>query len=223
MGVKRLEQSVNILAKSALLVAPLAVALHTEAAASVREWRFDVTADGVAIGTHQFIVRDQGNTHTVQSDMHFRLRLLAFDAYQYEHHATETWQDDCLSSLETQTNERGKVTAVRGHRDPDRFEVDGVAGPTHLPPCVMTFAYWNPRVLTQSHLINAQTGAWTPVTNENLGREEIIVRGQPHRADHYRLRTQKNQIDLWYSADRGDWLAMRTRTNGGHVLAYHLR
>jgi Domain of unknown function (DUF6134) len=214
----------TILAKSALLIAaPLFLALCREAAADVREWRFDVTADGIPIGTHRFIVSDEGDTRTVQSDMHFRVRVLAFDAYQYDHHATETWQNDCLSAFETRTDERGSVTAVRGHRASDRFEVDGAAGPTQLPSCVMTFAYWNPRVLTQSQLINSQTGAWTPVTNEKLGREEIVVRGQSRIADHYRLRTAKNQIELWYSADRGDWLAMRTRTNSGHVLAYQLR
>ena len=212
-----------LLAKSVLCAAPLILAFHTGAAASVREWRFDVTADGIPIGTHHFIVSEDGDTRRVQSDMHFRVRLLAFDAYQYDHHATETWDNDCLASFETRTDERGNVTAASGHRDSNRFEVNGAAGRADLPACVMTFAYWNPRVLAQSHLVNAQTGAWTPVTHEKLGREEISVRGQARMADHYRLRTQKNEIELWYSADRGDWLAMRTRTNGGHVLAYQLR
>jgi hypothetical protein len=49
------------------------------------------------------------------------------------------------------------------------------------------------------------------------------VRGQLRTADHYRLRTEKNRIDLWYSTDGNEWLAMRTRTNSGHVLAYQLR
>jgi hypothetical protein len=86
----------------------------------------------------------------------------------------------------------------------------------------MTFAYWNPRVLDQSHLVNVQTGSWTPVTTEKLPAEVITVRGNAITADHYQLRTPKNRIDLWYSS-AGEWLAMRTTTNGGHTLAYQLR
>ena len=213
----------TVLAKSSLFLALCIAALHAEAAPNLREWRFDVTADGIPVGTHRYIIEEDGATRRVQSDMHFRLRLLVVDAYQYDHHATEIWQNDCLSSFATRTEERGSSTAVTGHRDSDRFEIDGAAGKAYLPECVMTFAYWNPHVLDQSHLVNAQTGAWTPVTHEKVGREEITVRGQPRMADHYRLRTEKSQIELWYSTDGSDWLAMRTRTNSGHVVAYRLR
>ena len=137
-------------------------------------------------------------------------------------HATERWRDDCLASLDTKTEERGTTTTVAGHRDADRFEIDGANGKTKLPACAMTFAYCNPRVLSQSHLINTQTGAWTPVTTEKLGSESIIVRGQSLPAAHYRMRTPKNQIELWYS-DSDEWLAMRTTTSGGHTLSYRLR
>ena len=77
-------------------------------------------------------------------------------------------------------------------------------------------------MLKQSHLVNAQTGAWTPVTTKTLGPDVIDVRGQPTNANHYRIRTEKNQIELWYAADGGEWLAMRTTTREGHTLAYRL-
>jgi hypothetical protein len=75
----------------------------------------------------------------------------------------------------------------------------------------MTFAYWNPQALTQSHLLNAQTGAWTPVTSEKLGADVVDVRGQPRRAERYRIITGKNRIELWYAADSGDWLGCERR------------
>jgi uncharacterized protein DUF6134 len=208
--------------QSVLLILLCVVTLRSGAAPVVRQWRFDVTADGVPIGTHEYLLQEDGVTRTVQSDMRFRVRLLVVDAYRFDHRATETWQSDCLSRLDTRTEERGRTTTVSGHLESNHFEVDGATGRTDLPSCVMTFAYWNPRVLEQSHLINPQTGAWTPVKKEPLGTEAIDVRGQPRTAAHYLISTDKNKIELGYAVDIGEWLAMRTTTNDGHHLDYHL-
>ena len=205
-----------------LFVTLCALAMPLAATAGVREWRFDVSADGVPIGTHTYIVRDESGERTVQSDMQFRVRLLVVDAYRYEHHAIETWRDDCLASLESRTEERGATTVVSGRRVDNRFEIDGADGPAQLPACVMTFAYWNPKVLEQTHLVNAQTGVWTAVSVRNLGDDAITVRDKPRDARRYRITTEKNRIDLWYAKDTGEWLAMRATTSNGHVLAYAL-
>ena len=194
-----------------------------QCAAAVRQWRFDVTADGVPIGTHQFVVDENDGTRSVRSEMHFRVRVLLVDAYRYEHRATERWQNDCLAQLDSHTEERDRVTDVKGRLAANHFNIDGAAGHTELPACVMTFAYWNPNVLKQSHLVNAQTGAWTPVKIEALGSDVIDVRGQPRKANRYRIRTEKNQIELWYADNDGEWLSMRATTNEGHTLAYRLQ
>jgi hypothetical protein len=207
---------------SASLILLWAVALETSATPVVRQWRFDVTADGVPVGTHQYVVRENEGTRTVQSDMHFRVRLLLIDAYRYDHRATETWQNDCLSRIDTRTEERGRTTTVTGYRAANAFEVDGATGHAELPPCVMTFAYWNLRVTEQSHLLNAQTGVWTPVKSEPLGTEMIHAQGRPRRATHYLLSTEKNKIELWYAVDSSELLAMQTTTSDGHRLAYQL-
>ena len=204
------------------LVVLCVLAIPCPATAAVREWRFDVTADGVSIGTHTYVVRDENGERTVQSDMRFRVRLFVVDAYRFEHHAIETWRSDCLTSLETRTEERAATTVVSGRRVDGRFEIDGADGPAELPACVMTFAYWNPKVLDQTHLVNAQTGVWTPISVQSLGDDAITVQDQPRDARRYRITTEKNRIELWYAKDTGDWLAMRATTQNGHVLAYAL-
>ena len=208
---------------SALLILLWTVALESEATPVVRQWRFDVTADGVPVGTHEYVVREDEGTRTVQSDMHFRVRLLLIDAYRYDHHATESWQNDCLSGIDTRTEERGRTITVTGHLAASAFEVDGAAGHAELPSCVMTFAYWNPRITEQSHLLNAQTGAWTPVSVRDLGQQTIDAGGRSVQAMHYAIETEKNTIEVWYSL-QGEWLGLQTTTKtGGHVLAYRLR
>ena len=88
--------------------------------------------------------------------------------------------------------------------------------------CVMTFAYWNPRVLKQDHLVNFQTGVWTPVTVHTLGKEQIEVRGSSVTANHFRIDTERNRIEVWYSPE-GEWIGLRSTTRTGHVLEYRLR
>ncbi len=109
-----------------------------------------------------------------------------------------------------------------GRLDANDFAIDGPRGHERLASCVMTFAYWNPRALKQSGLVNLQTGAWTPITVHTLGKEQIDVRGTSVAADHFRIDTERNRIELWYSPE-GEWIGLRSTTRDGHVLAYRLR
>ncbi len=198
--------------------AAVLLALLTCKTAFGREWHFDVSVDGLPIGSHDLIVRENGDARSVQSDMRFG--LLGIGAYQQ--HAEETWQADCLTRLDTRTEEKGAVTTVAGRMDSDGFAVDGPRGHERLAPCVMSFAYWNPRLLKQTRLLNVQTGAWTPVTVHSFGREPIDVRGRPVAADHFRIDTERNRIEVWYTAD-GEWIGLLSTTRTGHVLKYRLR
>jgi hypothetical protein len=77
-------------------------------------------------------------------------------------------------------------------------------------------------VLRQTHLLNAQTGAWTAVTMHDLGKDSLEVRGTSRAASHYRIDTERNRIEVWYSPE-GEWLGLRSTTRDGHVLSYRLR
>ena len=86
----------------------------------------------------------------------------------------------------------------------------------------MSFAYWNPQMLRQTQLLNAQTGALEQTHVVDLGGETITVRGAPVPAKRYRITGTKNPIDLWYSpAD--EWLALESTLAGGRRLRYALK
>jgi len=189
---------------------PLAVCAH--------EWHFDVAADGIRVGTHNVIVRNEGGTGVATSDM--SVGFLGLGAYRQ--HVEETWKDGCLARLASRTEERGHVTTVAGQQEGDIFRIDG-GTEGRLRGCVMSFAYWNPDVVKQTHLVNVQTGAWTPVSVRDLGRQTIDAGGRSVQASHYAIDTEKNTIEVWYSLE-GEWLGLQTTTKtGGHVLAYRLR
>jgi hypothetical protein len=201
------------------IILALLIGLLAGIPASAREWHFDVSVDGLPIGTHDIIVHEKGDARSVQSDMRYGVALLG---RSYKQHAEETWQADCLTRLDTRTEEKGQVTTVAGSLESGAFVITGPGGKEQLAPCVMSFAYWNPRVLRQTHLVNSQTGAWTPVAVHDLGKESLDLRGTSHAASHYRIDTEKNRIELWYSPE-GEWLGLRSTTRDGHVLSYRLK
>jgi hypothetical protein len=204
-----------------LHAAVLGAALVLAAAgASAREWRFAVTIDSISVGEHRYVVDGAADARKVTVDARFRLHLLLVDAYAWEEHVEETWRGDCLERLDSRTIEQGRTTTVEGHHDGQAFVVRGPAGEAVVDACQMTFAYWNPNVLARHELINLQTGALTPVTVEDLGNDTTEVRGRATDTRHYRMRTARNTIELWYAGS--DWVGMRTTTRDGHVVVYRL-
>lgn len=203
--------------RALLLLAALAPAAATSS--TDQEWRFRVLLDEREVGDHVFRVEERGGERRVTSDARFTVKFLFIDAYSYIHQARERWQGDCLTAIEARTDDNGRQLAVRGTRTAGRFEVAADKARAELPACVMSFAYWNPAMLRQARLLNAQTGEFVAVRVEPLGQEALTVRGQPVAAQRYALHAPDFRIDVWYAADR-DWVQLESRTEGGRLLRY---
>ncbi len=201
-----------------ILLLAAALAHGVAAAGAEREWRFRVLLDEDEVGSHTFRVLERDGERRVASDARFTVKFLFFDAYTYAHRAREHWQGECLARIEARTDDNGDRTAVRGIRRGGNFEVAGDDGTERLPACVMSFAYWNPKMLAQPRLLNAQTGEYTEVKIEPLGEETLEVRGAPQRTRRYALEAEDLRIDLWYAG--ADWVRLESRVSGGRVLRY---
>lgn len=205
-----------------LHVALLSFALLAPAqalATSDGEWHFRVLLDDREIGTHRYKVTERAGERQVESDARFTVKLLFVDAYRYVHQARERWRGDCLESIEARTDVNGRQVSVRGVHDGERLEVATPEGRAALPGCVMSFAYWNPAMLRQPKLLNAQTGEHAEVRVEALGVEPLLVRNQQVRAERYALHADDFRVDLWYGpGDR--WVQLESRTSKGQRLRY---
>src|SRR5262245_30309646 len=137
--VMKADTLVAVLFVSALLAAPPVCA---------RQWHFDVAADGIRLGTYGVTVQENGDIRVATSDMSAGVLGIGADRQRVE----ETWKGGCLARIASRTEEHGQVTTVAGRQEGDVFQIDG--NTQRLPGCVMTFAYWNPDVLKQSHLLN---------------------------------------------------------------------
>ena len=204
---------------SLLIVAPTATSSPTAPAAD-GEWNFRVLLDGKEVGWHRYVVRGDGASTEVESRAQFDVRFLLLNAYSYRHTARERWRGACLDELESRTETNGRVEEVAAVAYDDAVVVDGPSGDARLPGCVMSFAYWDPRILRATRLLNSQTGELLPVSVAQRGTERVSVAGRTVAATRHRLSAPNLQIDLWYADGR--WVALEAPTPGGRTLRYEL-
>jgi hypothetical protein len=202
-------------------VASSATVVPATAFATEREWHFRVWLDDQEVGWHHYLVRDRGDATEVESRAQFDVRFLFLNAYRYRHEARERWRGACLDELESRTVTNGRVEQVEALAADESLKVTRPSGEARLAGCVMTFAYWDPRILEADRLLNSQTGEWLPVQIEARGSERVTVAGRDVPAARHRLSAPDLQIDLWY-AD-GHWVALEAPLPGGRTLRYELR
>ena len=189
------------------------------------QWQFKVLLDNREIGTHHFTVTDSNGQQTIQTEASFDVNVLFINLYRYRHQSTEVWQGNCLRSIDSETNANGKPflvagKLVAGQAKDNYFQVSTAIVEKELPPCIMTFAYWNPAFLAEDKLLNSQTGIYEDVTITRLGEESFQFNGKPVVAIKYHIDLKAGPITLWYSANNFRWLALESVAAGGRILRY---
>jgi hypothetical protein len=186
-----------------------------------REWRFRVFLDDKEIGYHEYRLREQDGQRLLETEASFEYKLLFIKLYEYAHENTELWKGDCLTQIESRTDANGDPFEVRGTLADGRFIVEGSQATAELPPCIMSFAYWNPAFLQQDRLLNSQNGEFVDIQVSEPERVEVEVRGSKQAAVRYRLEARELGIALWYSENQ-EWLALEADAAGGRKLRYEL-
>ena len=167
------------------------------------EWNFDVILNDEVIGKHSF--KQVGNESHSIAKFKFKFMLMNFS---YEHDSKETWNEDCLKSIVSKTNDDGDLFNVSGGKSNGNLKVSSNDKEKSLPECIMTFAYWNPKILDQKKLMNSQDAEWLDVAIEDFGIETKNVRGQEISTHHYKIQANKDGdevfiIDVWYDGNMG--------------------
>ena len=202
------------------LLACLVASSHAGAAGG--HWKFRVLLGDSEIGQHRFTLTEQGEQRTLRSEAAFAVKLLGLTVYRYRHEATEQWAGDCLTNLTAQTDDNGTPLAVAATREGSTLKVKSPQGEASVDGCVMSFAYWNPAMLRQHQLLNAQSGRLETVRIKLVGNEDLPVRGQSATARHYVIEGLERPLELWYSP-KGDWLALESTVARGKRLRYELQ
>ena len=232
MKVQCSASGVNIRSALPLALAPfalLALATAHATAPPTGEWNFAAALDDKPIGGHRLSVTGAGEERRLVGEANFDVKFIGISAYRYQHKVVEKWRGNCLVDLVSKTDDDGKVTRVRAQTagetgsgvDSLLVSIDNAAS-VPLPGCVMSFAYWNPAIRTQTQLFNAQTGKVEKIQVARAGNGAIDVRGQPTPAMRWRITGATNPIDIWYS-ETGEWIGLDSIVDGGRKLTYRLK
>ena len=223
VGVRDIRKPILALFAATVIAVTLLVSprVSADSASDAQEWRFRVYLDDKEIGTHEFYLKQQGPERILHSTADFEYKLLFVKLYEYQHENSEVWQGNCLKQIESSTDANGKPFAVSGQREEQHFVVQNNRGESALPPCIMSFAYWNPEFLLQTHLLNSQNGEFLPVNVSPAVFDPLEVRGETQNAWRYELLAGELQLELWYSEDHR-WLGLASQAEGGRTLRYEL-
>ena len=189
--------------------------------ASTEHWYFKAFIDNREVGYHSFDVTRDGQSIFLSSRADFEYRLLRVPLFSYTHEVKERYDENlCLEYIESSTETRREKIALNGQRTQGGFAVNTIKGEASQDlnvPCLTTFAYWSPKLLTQTQLLNGQDGRLMPVTIE-----PIITDGTADNTrKSYRLQAESLDLTLHYSAN-GQWLGLESSLPAGRRLIYKL-
>ena len=184
---------------------------------SSKEILFDVFLGKKKIGEHSFLFAPSSVGMKVQSRASFDYRLLNISLYNYEHFSEEYYDsENCLvkinSSTLTETKVRGSVKQeVAGEMKDKGFLITGSNEEQLDKNCVMPFAYWNPEILEQTSLLNAQTGKEVHIAVRELPEIESGAK--------YSLEGENLNIEVKYT-EEGSWISLESKVSKGRNLKY---
>lgn len=173
---------------------------------------FRVFLNDREVGSHSFLLQQQGEKLLVSSTMSLDFTVLMVKKITYRHQANEVWEAGCLVSLSSQTEKQGKNLSVNAVTDTAGLVVEHTEGSETIEGCARGFAYWDPRLLDADYLLNAESGEYLPVEiSRTVSAQDNIT--------HMLIAGPKADVRLQYDA-AGNWLSLESKLQIGGLLRY---
>ena len=192
--------------------------------ANQQTWVFDVRIDGKDVGFHEFVTTQGPSGFDITARAKFRYRLLGVTLFSYDHEVREQYDSNmCLVTIESETKTNNTVLSLKGAATDNGYamqttEENEANIETVLDQaCLMTFAYWSPKLLTRQQLLNGQTGQ---IVDVSIG--PVTAADANQNPNQYFLKGDKMDITLGFGQG-GQWRSLDSKLPNGRKLTYHLR
>jgi len=192
----------------------------------IRVWNFNATLDGDPIGSHRFEVIENKYGVTVKTKAELDVKFLFITVYSYKHNNVEEWTNDCLVSLNSDTDDNGDMSSVELLKEGHKSRITTQKSSVLESSCVRSFSYWDRELLKSGALLNSQTGEIINVDFTYIGSETLDINDRKIESDRYQLLGKDKdgidiEIDLWYS-DNNRWIGLQSKLENGSYLRYQL-
>ncbi|MDI1287531.1 MAG: DUF6134 family protein [Reyranella sp.] len=201
---------------------------------------FTVYRNGQPIGTHTLTFQHSGDKRAVSTSIDFAVKAMGMTVYRYSHRGNEIWNGSTLQSIDTKTDDNGKLFTMQAHQNGNQLAVERkapepAAGAAMndqglqrnnsvaetLPATMMPSTHWNQNQVKQSTLLNTQYGTPSKVKITDLGRETIKTASRSIEATHYRYAGDIT-MDQWFD-ERGRWVKAAFKAFDGSEIEYILQ
>ena len=163
--------------------------------------RFSVLYKGDKIGAHTILYSAETGETRVSTEINLLVKVAFFTLLRFTHRSTETWRAGKLTSLSSETLERGETLRVEGAATPQGFRVVSKGGPFIAPAATLTSnSLWTPAVLEQSTVVDAQHGGIIGVSARKLADEQLVVAGRSIRATRHSFISPYFAGSIWYDS-----------------------
>lgn len=182
--------------------------------------KFAIMREGKQIGVSTTDIQRDGKETVVDTKIKVDVKILGFTAYRYDQTSNEKWAEDHVVAVTSETDDNGTKHSLSLSLQDDKLigEVDGKK--LALDADVVPASAWNPKLITQTVIMDSMNGKLMSVSFDDLGIENVNVRGQSTKAHHYSMHGQREQ-DLWYDMS-GQLVQLKFKGRDGSVISYHL-
>ncbi len=185
--------------------------------------QFTVLLNEKPIGEHLFSITN----NTIKSQAKFDVKLWIIPAYKYRHEAEETYKENCLIYLKSDTQDGADTYSIKtvNTNDDLNLVINGQNRP--LPTCVQSFRYWDQNFINQKNAINPQDGEIYELTFSQGESDQVRVNDQKILCTKYTLKAYKENdekfhIEVWYEKNSQRWVKLRSFVENDNVLDYTL-
>jgi hypothetical protein len=178
--------------------AVLTAGLSSAAIPSDGEIVFEILRDSADIGSHKLSFRREGEDLHVNVAIDIEVGFGLLTLFEYTHTNHEVWRDGRLIRLESTTNDDGDEYIVSAKLVGETLRVEATGQkPYDAPADIIPTSYWHPHTVTQSRLLNTQTGRIVQIMVQPQGEDRILVGGEQHQATKFRV-SGDLEMQLWY-------------------------
>jgi hypothetical protein len=174
-------------------------ALLTSAGAVSQAINYLIFRGDQEIGHYRFEVDENAGRRDVAVDMLIKVKVFFVPVYQAAQQRRETWSEGRLERCSARAVYNGKTFNQELTRSGGRclWTVNGVT--QELAEPVVTFVPWKFAV-TGTVTVLTEKGRADSSRVEFLGKETLVVKGQPMESEKYRV-VGRNNRELWYDSD----------------------
>lgn len=182
---------------------------------------FTVLRNGDPIGTHAYKFKEAGPRTYVDIVTDIKVKVAFLTVYRFEHEAREEWFKDKLVKTFSTTNDDGTDHTLNVSKTKGALNVDGDGKKSEAEYGIMPASLWHPETVKREMLLNTLDGKIMSVKVEDLGAEDVMVKGSAIQAQHFRLSGELER-DLWFNA-KGLLVMVRFKGDDGSDISYELR